>query len=305
MTKIRTIERLWRTDKRGVGIAFFNYIIKSGVLNWMSDKVFLNLTFFVHFGRFINWGKPITFNEKLQWLKIYDRNPEYVKMVDKCDVKKYVAEIIGEEFVIPTIGVWEKVDEIPFESLPNQYVLKCTHDSGSVCVCKDSSEFDIIYAKKKLVKGLRRNLFYWGREWPYKNVKPRIVAETYMKGENDDLMDYKLMCFNGKVKCSFVCSERFTSDDLKVTFFDRDWNLMPFTRQHPFSERPIQQPASYLKMVEMAEKLSHGIPFVRIDFYEIYGHPFFGEMTFFPGNGFEKFEPEEWDYKLGEWLNIQ
>lgn len=304
MAKIHTAIRLLRCCPTSIVGALYDYVRLCWLFRKLPDDLYLKITYFFHFFRSLDLENPKSFNEKIQWLKLNDRNPDYIKMVDKYEAKQYVAIKIGEDHVIPTIGVWKHVDDIPFDSLPNQFVLKCTHDSGSVCVCKNKADFNVNNAKKKLARGLSRNLFFWGREWPYKSVKPRIIAEKYMKGDDDDLMDYKLMCFNGKVKCSFVCSERFTSDGLKVTFFDKDWNLMPFTRQYPISEKPIPRPASYLQMIEMAEKLSEGISFVRIDFYEIYGHPYFGEMTFFPGDGLEKFEPEEWDYKLGEWLKL-
>lgn len=304
MSKIQTVKSLWKTNKRGILVAIFNYVIKSGILNRMNDKAFLNLTYWVHYGRKINWENPLTFNEKLQWLKIYDRNPEYTKMVDKYDVKKFVSRVIGEEYIIPTIGVWECVEDIPFDSLPERYVIKCTHDSGSVCICKDKNTFDVAHAKKKLKKGLKNNLFYWGREWPYKNVKPRIIAEDYIEGFNGELNDYKLMCFNGKVRCSFVCSDRFNNEGLKVTFFDTNWKKMPFCRYYPAAHYVIPQPTTYNKMVELAEKLAEGIPFVRVDFYEVDNHPYFGEMTFFPGNGVEEFSPQVWDYTLGNWVDI-
>ena len=308
MSKIGTFKELWKTNKRGFLVAVYNYIIKSGLLNKMSDKSFLNLTYWVHYGHFIDWNNPKSFNEKLQWIKINDRNPAYVKMVDKYEVKDYVAKIIGEEFIIPTYGVWDNVECIPFDSLPNQYVIKCTHDSGSVCICKDKSTFNVGKAKKKLMKGLKHNLFYWGREWPYRDVKARIIVEKLLVdesiGNNQDLKDYKLMCFNGKVRCSFVCSDRFNNEGLKVTFFDEDWKKMPFCRHYPSAEYEITKPSSYNMMVELAEKLSKNIPFVRVDFYEVNKHPYFGEMTFFPGNGVEEFTPDEWDYILGSWINL-
>jgi len=308
MSKLKTFKTLWKTHKRGIFIAIYNHIIKSGILNWVNDKYFLNLTYLVHYGHFINWDNPKSFNEKLQWLKIYNRNPEYSKMVDKYEVKKYVANIIGEKYVIPTIGVWDRVEDIPFDTLPEKYVIKCTHDSGSVSICKNKDSFDVKNAKKKLAHGLKKNLYFWGREWPYKNVKARIIAEKFIEdnslNEDQDLRDYKLMCFNGKVKCSFVCSDRFNGEGLKVTFFDKEWKRMPFCRHYPAAEYDIPTPSTYIKMVELAEKLSKGIPFVRVDFYEVNGHVYFGEMTFFPGNGVEEFSPEEWDYTLGSWLKL-
>lgn len=450
MSKLETFKNLWKSNRRGVIVAIYNYVIKSGLLNKMSDKRFLDLTYWVHYGRKIDWDNPKTFNEKLQWLKLYNRNPEYTRMVDKYEVKKYVAKIIGDQYIIPTIGVWDRVEDIPFDNLPEQYVIKCTHDSGSVCICRDKNTFDVEKAKRKLSHGMKQNLFYWGREWPYKDVKPRIIAEKYLedkngeqndykvfnfdglpqiieidynrfighlrqlytkewelidaeieypkgynrvfdrpvvldemlklaeklsKGhpflrtefylidgtlyfgeltfyhdcvfsnitpesfseelgswillpktgggkiikhrtlpiyillqegtENCDLRDYKLMCFNGQVKCSFVCSDRFNNEGLKVTFFDRDWEKMPFCRYYPAADYDIQKPANYIKMIELAETLSKGMPFVRVDFYEVNNHIYFGELTFFPGNGVEEFKPKEWDYTLGSWIELK
>ncbi len=304
MAKVDTLIRLLHDHPSYVVGALYDHLRLCGLFRAMPDETYLKVTYWFHFLKFLDLKHPKTFNEKLQWLKLHNRNIDYVRMVDKFEVKKYVADKIGEEYIIPTLGVWERVEDIAWNALPKQFVLKCTHDSGSVCVCKDVGIFDKISAEKKLAKGLKRNLFYWGREWPYKYVKPRIIAEKYLDGGCDDLVDYKLMCFNGKVICSFVCSERFTSDRLKVTFFDREWNVMPFTRQYPISSKPIPCPSSYHKMLEMAEALAIGIPFVRIDFYEVKGHPYFGEMTFFPGDGLERFDPEEWDYRLGEWITL-
>ena len=272
--------------------------------NWRDEK-YLKKMCDVRLGYKLNLENPRTFNEKLQWLKLHNRKSEYITMVDKYDVKKYVAEIIGEKYIIPTLGVWQHFDEINFDELPNQFVLKCTHDSGGLVICKDKKDLDLIKAEKKITKSLHNNYYFYGREWPYKNVKPRIIAEPYMEDNKvHELIDYKFMCFNGEVKCSFTCSERFSQEGLKVTFFDNDWKVMPFERHYPSSKNPPQKPLNFNKMLEFATKLSRGIPFVRVDFYEINGLLYFGELTFFPGNGFEEFTPLEWDYKMGSWLKL-
>lgn len=271
----------------------------------LKDKTYLKLQYKNRMGKELSLEKPQTFNEKLQWLKLYDRNPEYTKMVDKYEVKKYVANIIGEEYVIPTLGVYDKFEDINFETLPNQFVIKCTHDSGGLVICKDKMKLEINEARKKINKSLKRNYYYWGREWPYKNVKPRIIIEKYMEDEiNKELVDYKFMCFNGKVKCVFTCTDRFEKDGLKVTFFDRNWKKMPFERHYPSSNKNIKKPKNHELMLELAEKLSKGIPFVRVDFYEINEKVYFGELTFYPGAGFEEFYPEQWDLKLGKMLEL-
>ena len=192
-----------------------------------------------------------------------------------------------------------------FNSLPNQFVLKCTHDSGGLVICKDKSEFDIQEARKKINQCLRRNFYYYGREWPYKDVRPRVIAEKFMTDETGiELKDYKFMCFNGQVKCAFTVTERFSGDGLKVTFFDRDWNVLPFERHYPKSTKLIPRPFNLEKMIELAEKLSENMQFVRVDFYESDAKVFFGELTFYPGGGFEEFNPDKWDYILGSWLNL-
>lgn len=281
----------------------FGYLSTIGFYNWMSDEQFLKKEYFLQMGKTLNLNDPKTFNEKLQWLKIHNRKPEYTTMVDKYAAKQYVADRIGEQYIIPTLGVWEHFDDIDFDNLPNQFVLKCTHDSGGIVICRDKSKLDKKVAKKKLEYYLRRKYYYIHREWPYKNVKPRIIAEKYMtKGNGEDLNDYKLMCFNGKVKTTFVCSDRFSKDGLKVTFYDTDWRRMPFERHYPASKTEIDKPQTYEEMITLAEKLAFGIPFVRVDFYEINGNIYFGELTFFPGSGYEEFTPEEWDKTLGDWI---
>ena len=202
----------------------------------LSDEKYLSLKYYIMIHKKINLEKPETFNEKLQWLKLYDRNPEYTKMVDKYEIKKYVASVIGEEYIIPTLGIYDSFDDIDFDKLPNKFVMKCTHDSGSTIICNDKNNFEIKRERKKVIKNLKRNFYLAGREWPYKNIKPRIIIEKYMQNKDEDeLKDYKLMCFNGKVRCSFVCSDRYNNKGLKVDFFDINWNKMPFERKYPNS----------------------------------------------------------------------
>ena len=272
----------------------------------IPDKLYLKLLFKRRLGKKLNLRSPKTFNEKLQWLKLYDRNPLYTTLVDKYLVKEYVAGIIGEEFIIPTLGVWDNFDEIDFEKLPDRFVLKCTHDSGGVVIVEDKNAFDVDAARDKIKSRLKKNFYYPGREWPYKNVKPRIIAEQYLEdlAFEHSPVDYKLMCFGGKVECSFTCTERFSGTGLKVTFFDKDWKAMPFERHYHKSDNPIKKPEKYAEMVQIAEKLSKGIPFVRVDLYEVKGHIYFGELTLYPGCGFEEFNPDEWDRKVGDWVPL-
>lgn len=417
-------------------------------LGFIPDQMYLQMYYFAKYRRFINLKKPKTFNEKLQWLKLYDRNPLYTRLVDKVEVKRYVDDIIGDEYIIPTLGIWDEPDEINFDELPNQFVLKCNHDSGEIFICKDKMTFDKANTIKKLKQLLKNDYYLIGREWPYKNVKRKILAEKYMVNESgmeiencnilnfnektkiiqisyeqfiqnkrniyaddwkyieevitffvgkakivekskqlseivgfvellskkldvirtefcsieekvyfceiifgnengtedcvlrsfeeqlekiiklpskglltrikgydivillrggngrEELSDYKFMCFNGIVKCIFTCTERYSVTGLKVTFFDANWNVLPFERAFPKSSTKVEKPANFFKMIELAEILSKGIPFVRVDFYESNGKIYFGELTFYPGCGFEKFNPSEWDYKLGEWIKL-
>ncbi len=275
------------------------------LLWFLPDKFYLKLYYRLIFKRKLDLNNPITYNEKLQWLKLYDRKEEYVKLVDKYEVREYIKEKIGEEYLVPIYGVWDKFDDIDFDKLPNKFVLKCTHDSGGVVICKDKNNFDFKGAKEKIVSCLKKNYFYIGREWPYKKVKPRIIAEKYLESVDGDIRDYKFMCFNQKVKCSFVCSGRNDEKGLAVDFFDLNWNKMDLKRKYRNSDTSIEKPKNYDKMIELAEILSINIPFVRVDFYEINNRIFFGELTLYPGCGFEKFTPETWDYKFGEWLKIK
>ncbi len=304
MSKISTFINLIRNNPDKIGKSVMANITRLRLARLIPDKLYLRLQFRLMTGNPLNLKDPKGFNEKLQWLKLYNRNPLYSELVDKYTVKKYVAEKIGDQYIIPTLQLWNTIDEIDIDKLPDQFVLKCTHDSGSVIICKDKSTFDLEKAKNRLQYKIGKNMFWFGREWPYKNVVPRILAEQYMEDESGELRDYKLMCFNGRVRCSFVCSDRFSGHGLNVTFFDRNWRKMPFTRGFPASSIDFPQPEHYDKMIAAAELLSKDIPFVRVDFYEIKGKLYFGEMTFFPGNGVEVFSPEKWDYILGSWINL-
>ena len=272
----------------------------------LSDKAYIKLAYFRRFHRFPNLKNPKTYNEKLQWLKLYDRKPIYTTMVDKYEAKKYVADIIGEEYIIPTLGVWDKFDDIDFDSLPNQFVLKCTHDSGGLVICKDKKDFDIYRAKRKINKSLSTNYYYHGREWQYKNVKPRIISEKYMEdSKTSELRDYKFFCFNGEAKMLFIATDRQKKDEeTKFDFFDMDFNLLPFTNGHPHASVVPKKPKCFDEMRILAEKLSVGIPQLRVDFYEVNGKVYFGELTFFHWGGMMPFDPPEWDEKIGQWIDI-
>lgn len=249
---------------------------------------------------------PKTYNEKLQWLKLHDHNPSYTTLVDKCKVKKWVADKIGEEYVIPTLAVWQNVDDIDISSLPNRFVLKCNHDSGSVIVCKDKATFDLNAAKEKFRKALKKNFYYHSREWPYKNVKPCVFAEAYMEDEiAHDLPDYKFFCFDGEAKFLFIASERMNKNtETRFDFFDRQFNHIDVTNGHPNADKLPEKPVSYEQMLTHADRLSEGIPHVRVDFYEVNGKVYFGEMTFYHWGGLVPFNPRKWDYIFGDMIKL-
>lgn len=283
------------------------YACLHGYLDFLSDRVFLKIRYWGSMKKFLNLDTPETFNEKIQWLKLNDRNPLYTKLVDKFEVKDYVANKIGAEYIISTLGVWNDFDEIDFSKLPNQFVLKCTHDSGGLVICTDKNKLDVEAARQKINKSLKYNYYLLGREWPYKDVKPRIIAEVYMEdSETKELRDYKFFCFNGKVKALFVASDRqVENEETKFDFFDEHYNHLPFTNGHPNALKYPEKPVCFDKMKSLAEILSKGFPHVRVDFYEVNGKIYFGELTFSHWSGFAPFEPEEWDYTFGSWIDLQ
>lgn len=276
------------------------------MLNWLPDKVFLNAAFRARFGRKLDLKNPKTFNEKLQWMKLYNRNPVYTMMVDKYLVRNYVREIIGEEYLIPLLGVWDDPDKIDFDKLPMQFVLKCNHNSGlGMCICKDKNKLDIEKVKNDLRKGLKQDYYLTGREWPYKNVPRKIIAEKYMVDESGyELKDYKYYCFDGKVRIVMINSDRMSSLETKANYFDENYQPLDFVWGYENAKIPPAKPEKFEEMKSLAEKLSEGIPHVRIDFYQTPQGIFFGEMTFFDGSGFDAIEPIEWDYKIGSWINL-
>lgn len=284
---------------------FILFAKSRGLLNWMSDEKYLKFMYKIIMERNLELNNPKTFNEKLQWLKLNDRQNYYVNLVDKYKVREHISSTIGEEYLIPLLGVWDNFDDIDFTKLPNKFVLKCNHDSGGIVICEDKNKLDINLAKKKINKSLKRNYYNSSREWPYKNVKPKILCEKYMEDKVDkDLKDYKFMCFNGEVKCVFICSNRGKDDGLKVDFYDRDWNFMNVKRHYPNSGIILEKPKNFEEMLKLSEILAKDTIFVRIDFYEINGKIYFGEFTLYPGAGFEEFTPEEYDYLLGSWIKL-
>lgn len=287
-------------DPRGLAIKILSKL--SPLIK--SDKLYLSIRYRLFMRRKLNLKNPQTFNEKLNWLKIYYHDPIYTKLVDKYEVKKIVSKLIGEEHVIPLLGVWNNVEDIDFDALPNQFVIKPTHDSGGLVVCKDKSQLDIQATKDKLKRAINRNYCSQSREWGYKFVPARIIAEEYMEdSKSHALNDFKFFCFNGVVKCLFVATDRYSAE-VKFDFFDTDFNHLPITNGHPWSKTPIEKPQTFEEMKKIAARLSEGHPFMRIDLYEVDGHVYFGEYTLYHYGGTIPIEPIEWDYKMGSWLTL-
>ena len=273
----------------------------------ISERSYLKLWYQHATGENLNLDNPQTYNDKLNWLKLYDRKPIYTTMVDKYEVKKYVADLIGEKYIIPCLGVWDSPKDIDFDSLPNQFVLKVTHGGGNsgVIVCKDKAKLNKTTAIKKLSRCMTVDGSIGNKEWPYKNVKRRVIAEEYKEDSNThELRDYKFFCFNGEPKILFVASGRGTQAEPNFDFFDMDYNRLDLKSAHPLSdvEKLPEKPKSFNEMKMIATKLSQGLPQVRLDLYEVDGHVYFGEYTFFHWAGIGSFEPKEWELKLGDWI---
>lgn len=293
----------------------FRNLIVYGIGRMVPDRVFIQIKHLQWFGRFCNLKDPQTYNEKLQWLKLYDRRSIYTVMVDKYEAKRYIAERIGGQYVIPVVGgPWDRFEKIDFDALPDQFVLKTTHDCGGVLVCKDKSTFDKASAKKFLNGRLRNNYYLTAREWPYKNVKPHIFAEAYMRDETsvprrgkstEQLTDYKFFCFDGEVKALFIATDRNDeTTETKFDFFDADFNHLDFVQGHPNADVPPPKPVAFDKMKELAAELSRGIPQIRVDFYEVGNRIYVGELTLFHFSGNVPFKPEKWDYIFGSWIRL-
>ena len=284
--------------KRFLKLCFVN------TFKFLDDKTYLRILYYLYFHKRLHLKNPQTYNEKLQWLKLYDRKPIYTKMVDKYEAKKYVENIIGKEYIIPTLGIYNGFEEIDFNKLPNRFVIKCTHDSGGLVICKDKHNLDINKTKRIINKCLKKNFYYIGREWPYKNVQPRIIIEEYMEDNKvKELRDYKFLCFNGNPQLMFIATDR-QKGETKFNYYDMNFNFLDFKQGHPNDKKKIDKPINFNKMIELSKKLSKGIPHLRVDFYEINGKIYFGELTFYHYSGFMKFEPEEWDLRIGKYLNI-
>lgn len=287
-------------------IDIIDWLTSKGFFDWMPDEMFLKMRYRKKFHKALDLENPKTFNEKLQWLKLYDRKPEYTQMVDKYEAKKYVADRIGEEYIIPTLGVWDQFDDIDFNSLPNQFVLKCTHDSGGLVICRDKSKLDKEAARMKIEKSLKTNYYLHGREWPYKNVKPRIIAEQYMEDSaTAELRDYKIFTFDGVAKALFIATERASeTKETKFDFLDTEFRHLPFTNGHPNADVQPAKPETFEEMLRLAENLSANIPHLCFDFYEVDSKTYFGELTFSHSGEITPIETTELEKVFGDWIKL-
>ena len=268
----------------------------------IPDALYLRVKYYMRTGKRLNLRNPATYTDKLQWMKLHDHNPLYTTMVDKYEAKSFVAEKLGQQYVVPLIGVWDNVDDIPFDELPDQFVLKCTHDSGGLQICKDKSTFDFEAAKKKLRQVLKNDYYWQSREWPYKHVKPRIIAEQYLEdAATGETRDYKFFTFNGEPKVMYIATGR-GSGDTYADFFDMDFNHLQLDMDHVNAPQCPQKPVCFEEMKKAAAVLAQGIPQVRVDFYEINGKVYFGELTFFHCGGFINFTPDSWNKTFSDWM---
>ena len=303
------IQTILTKGKRFISDPYYRLrvMIKMGAYDSLSDEAFLRRIFPQYMGYPLNLDNPQTFSEKMQWMKLYDRKSIYTTIVDKYEAKKYLADRIDSKYIIPTLGVWDSFNEIDFDALPNQFVLKCTHDSGGIVICKDKSKFDKEGARQIINKSLQRDFYLIAREWPYKNVRRRILAEEYIDElGNADLLDYKMYSFHGEPKLTVVCSERFSKGGTRMNYYDEDWNYINLSVLHyEPSKKTFEKPPHYEEMRSLCKQLSKDFPFLRVDFYDVNDHLYIGELTLFPGAGFIKMEPMEFDYEMGEWLHLE
>ena len=300
------IKKLFKSGIKYLTEAEFRFSVnaKLGLYNSMPDEEYIKRKFKLYVGMELNLENPQLYCEKLQWLKLYDRRPEYTTMADKVAVRDYIAEKLGEEYLIPCLGVWDDPEDINFDALPDQFVLKCNHNSGlGMCICKDKSKLDIAKVKKELKKGLAQDYYLTGREWCYKDIKRKIIAEKFMVDESGtELKDYKVMCFGGKAKLIQVHSGRF-GDQPARNMYDAEWNLLDFPG-YPLISNPPEKPKCLEQMLRFSEELSKDIPQLRVDWYIVNGHLYLGELTFFDASGFFVYEIMELNRMLGDWVEL-
>lgn len=306
--KVKTAFKMIFTQPRQLVVALGQY----GAFSWLTDRACLKLVFWAEMGERLDLSRPKTFSQKLQWLKIHDHQERYRQMVDKYAVRGLIQKKYGEEYLIPLLAVYDSPEEIEWESLPEKFVIKCTHGSGCNLVCNGKASFDTRFACAQIKAWMKKNWFHFGREWAYKSVRPRIIIEQFVSdGEHaTDLTDYKLYCFEGKpMYCQVIAGRRIRNDKAvyDIDFYDQNWIHMPFSgmkRNSPHAAEPHARPKSYEAMLRIARELAQDTHFVRVDFYEIEGQPKFGEFTLYPLSGFGAFEPEEWNKRLGDLIKL-
>lgn len=274
------------------------------LLSFVPSAPYLKMVYRIKTGEKLHLKNPVGFNEKLNWLKLNHIHPEYTQLVDKLAVRDYIREKIGEDYLFPLLGSWNSFDDIDFDALPDKFVLKCNHDSGSVKLITDKSKMDKAALKAFFERRLAMNAYCLGREYPYKDVPPKMMAEAFMEApDGGGINDYKFFCFQGKPKLLFVATDRAT--DVRFDFFDMDFQHLDIVNIHEQSGKEIQKPSCFEEMKSLAETLSQGMEFVRIDLYEIGGRVYFGEFTFFHGGGFYLFHPAHWEKDLGDLLPLE
>lgn len=303
--KRKTFKKLAGFGPRALYAAIFDKLRYYRIMRIVPDRLFVKMVYRAHFGKKLNLSTPDSFNEKLQWLKLNYRDDRMPLLVDKIQVKDYISQVVGKDYVVPTIGFWSNPHEIDWESLPSSFVLKCSHDSGSVIICNDKTRLDKELVCQKLSQHLKTDLFYWGREWPYRSIEPRILAEPLLIDTIiGELYDYKFFCFNGKARCFKIDFGRFTEHH--ANYYDVSGNLLSISEldcpSNPAAD--VHVPSCLGKMVLLAEELSKGFPFMRVDFYLVNNQLYVGELTFFPASGLSPFLDYESDILLGSWLNI-
>lgn len=281
----------------------FPYLAEYRLLKFLPDRVFLRLVYRGLMSKKLDLNNPTTYNEKLQWLKLNDFHDFYTDIVDKYEVRKFVESKIGDKYLTKLFGVWSNFDEIDISKLPNSFVLKCTHDSGGVLVCKDKGSINLIDARKKFNKAIKKNFFDIGRELPYKKITPRIICEELLtNNDGSEIMDFKFFCFHGVPKFMYIASDR--SFDTKFDFFDLSFKKFDLKQYYPNSNKPFKKPDNFDEMIDIARKLSVGFPHVRIDLYNVNNKIYFGEITFYHLSGFKRFKPDNFDYAFGEYINL-
>lgn len=308
MSKFSTFCRIMMHEKNKIPLIIWGKAMNCGLTNIIGDRMFLKITYRLLTGKKLNIDNPKTFNEKIQWLKLYDRKPEYTILADKYEVKKYLAEIIGNQYLIPTYGVWEKFCDIDFSMLPDKFVLKCTHDSGGVVIVRNKEELDFKKIKHKFEKSLKRNFYWNGREWPYKNIKPRIIAEKYLEYEGHAVPeDYKIYCFNGEPRYIAVFHNRFdNSKILSETVYDTQWRFQNISLDNHFAicNEVSEKPECLEELLDICRRICAGYSQLRVDFYIIENRIYFGEITFYTAGGFQPMIPEKMDEILGGFINL-